>query len=144
MKFVNLSKKFTILSVFFGVLAFGQFPDDFRLWVHYNDFERGDVLERMYIQKEAIKAVKNGQNLPDQTIIMLEELYTQSAKKGEVRRYITMQKNNKKWKFYAFNADKSPNLSDTKRCLNCHQDSLDREDIVFTLENIKNYQGNLE
>ncbi|CAM2809354.1 hypothetical protein [Campylobacter hyointestinalis] len=92
MKFVNLSKKFTILSVFFGVLAFGQFPDDFRLWVHYNDFERGDVLERMYIQKEAIKAVKNGQNLPDQTIIMLEELYTQGAKKGEVRRYIAMQK----------------------------------------------------
>lgn len=64
-----------------------------------------------------------------------------NGKKGALNRYIAMQKIGKAWKFSAYNADGSPNRADNPtRCLNCHRESVQGEDIVFTLDKLKAFR----
>ena len=108
--------------------------------VLYTSVSRGGIVEDLYTSEVAIKALQNGQNLPENTIITMYEYQKNNGTKGKLNRIIAMQKQGKEWKFMAFNADKTPNTKEnTQRCLNCHK-GLNKEDIVFTLEQIKAFK----
>ncbi|TLD81167.1 hypothetical protein LS70_008555 [Helicobacter sp. MIT 11-5569] len=147
----------TLIFVFIGGYSIAQlsltenlsFADSFEVIssqsyknsIHYTSVMRGSIIEDMFIDKDVINALQQGKNLPNGTLIVMEEYHNQSGQRGQINRYITMQKVNNDWEFEAFNADKSRNYTEnTQRCYDCHKNSISGEDIVFTLDKIKAFK----
>lgn len=118
-----------------------SFPQNYKNGVMYASIKRGNVIEDIYAQKADIKALQTEGKLPELTTITMEEYANNGGARGQLNRYIIMQKRDKKWRFEAFNADKSLNTAEnTNRCLSCHTSSLSGEDIVFTLDSMRNFR----
>lgn len=131
-------KSFAFLFIFFlAGVVFAQDLNAYRTWVRYHTMTRGAVLEEMYVEKNAMDFLKKNGTLPEGTSIVMDE-FSQDSK--ILRRIITMQKIGKTWQFKEFKADKTQNIAESgERCFSCHQSSVSGEDIVFTLEKIKNF-----
>jgi len=122
-----------------------RFPENFAEGVHYTTVHRGNIKEEILTSRAAINAVKNGQPLPSGTVITLVDY-----RGGELFRYVVMEKRagwgtqyppeirNGEWEYQAFDADKSVNKQETlTRCFSCHK-SRQRDDFVFTLNEMAN------
>ncbi|MBO6946746.1 MAG: cytochrome P460 family protein [Rhodospirillales bacterium] len=120
------------------------FPENFEAGVHYTTVHRGGIREDMYVSRDTIDAVKNGEPMPSGTVITLVDY-----REGKIFRYVVMEKRtgwgaeyppaqrNGEWEFQAFNADKSVNRDeDLARCFACHK-SQASNDYVFTLDAMK-------
>jgi hypothetical protein len=121
------------------------FPGNYADGVHYTTVHRGDIREEMFVDREAIEAVKQGRPLPSGTVITLVDY-----RNGELFRYVVMEKRtgwgaeyppdlrNGEWEYQAFNADRSVNRTENlERCFSCHK-SQAANDFVFTLDAMKN------
>lgn len=107
--------------------------------VLYQSLHIRGLIEDMYIDKEAILALQRGENLPNGTVIVMEEYADNKGSKGRLNRIISMQKKVKEWEFKEYKANRVLNSKeDGSRCKACHM-RLGGEDIVFTLAQIKAY-----
>jgi len=137
------------------------FPENFDQGVLYFKKDRGSITEDIFISKEAIMAVQNGNPLPYGTVITLVEYFAKSEKgsdgyalKGPLKRYVVMEKRegwganraasqrNGEWEYQAFNPDKSIQIDeDLSRCFSCHKPEANN-DYVYTYDAIRNFNLN--
>lgn len=121
-----------------------KFPENHADGVHYATVNRGNIREELFTSREAVNAVKNGEDIPDGTVITLVDY-----RDGKLFRYVVMEKQtgwgaeyppekrNGEWEYQAFNADKTVNANETlDRCFSCHK-SQAANDFVFTLDRMK-------
>lgn len=121
-----------------------KFPKNFEDGIRYATVERGNIKEHLYVNREAIEALKRGDPLPSGTVITLVDY-----RYGKLFRYVVMEKRkgwganypeskrNGEWEYQAFNADRSVNLKENlDRCFACHK-SQAANDFVFTLNRLK-------
>lgn len=137
----KLIRTLAIALALVGVIALSrhgselvQFPENYAQGegVRYATIERGNIREEIYTGRAAIDAAKRGQPLPNGTVITLVDY-----RDGKLFRYVVMEKREGKWKFQAFNTDKSVNHNENlDRCMACHQ-SVAQQDFVFTLDRMK-------
>lgn len=117
-----------------------SFPGHYENDVHYTTVTRGNIREELFTSPEAIEAARQGQPLPDGTVIMMEDY-----RGDELYRYIVMEKRAEwegvsgagQWLFREFGPDRSPNLQeDGSRCAACHQPKA-ANDYVFTMDRLR-------
>jgi len=130
-----------------GAIAGGElvkFPENYAKGVHYATVNRGNTREELFTARSAIDAAKNGQPLPADTVITMEDY-----RDGKLFRYVVMEKRegwgteypsekrNGQWEFQAFNADKSVNRQENlDRCFSCHK-AHEKQDFVYTFDRMK-------
>lgn len=121
-------------------------------WLHYETSNRGSVIEEMFIPHDVANQMKTADKYPYGTRIVLVEYENEGGQKGEVRRYIVMQKEkgwgadypsdirNGEWEYQAYHGDKTPfadHEDPVSRCLSCHKGASDT-DYVFSTRALKN------
>jgi len=152
MKRVSILVPMTGLVCLFGIAveqaaAGGDkvtFPEGYADGVHYTTVHRGGITEELFVNRDAVDAVKNGRPIPSGTVITLVDY-----RNGGIHRYVVMEKRtgwgaeypperrNGEWEYQAFNADTSVNRNeDLERCFSCHK-SQAANDFVFTLDEMK-------
>lgn len=125
-----------------------RFPENLDDLVHYTTVRRGDVTEHIMTTREAIDAVKQGQQIPDGTHLVLVDY-----REGKVHRYFVMQKGEgwgndydegrrtEDWQFQWFWADRSINMDEnTARCQSCHSSRSD-ENYLYTFDALSAFDG---
>ncbi|MGY0614688.1 cytochrome P460 family protein [Vibrio sp. FJH11] len=138
---------FGLFSLCASVWAGGelvQFPNDYSNGILYTTVHRGNIKEDIYVNQEAIEAVKNGLEIPSGTVITLVDY-----RDNELYRYVVMEKRagwgsqytddlrNGEWEYQAFHADRSVNTEENlSRCFSCHKSQADN-DYVYTLNRMK-------
>lgn len=138
---------FGLFSLCSSVWAGGElvrFPGDYANGILYTTVHRGNIKEDIYVNQEAIEAVKNGLEIPSGTVITLVDY-----RDNELYRYVVMEKRagwgseytddlrNGEWEYQAFNADRSVNTEENlSRCFSCHKSQAEN-DYVYTLNRMK-------
>jgi len=140
------------------------FPESHEAGVLFTTVDRPDnkQFREVYTSAAAVEAAKNGEPLPDGTVItMLQYAAKLDAQgnpekdadgrfiKGNLLGYAVMEKRtgwgaeypdnvrNGDWEYQAFKADKSPNTAaNLTACFNCHK-PLDKQDFVFLYDKLK-------
>lgn len=121
-----------------------KFPEHYAEGVHYTTVNRANIREEIFATRSTIDAVKNGEPIPSEAVITMEDY-----RDGKLFRYIVMEKRtgwgaeyppglrNGEWEFQAFNADRSVNRNENvARCFACHKGQA-HQDFVFTLDRMK-------
>lgn len=120
------------------------FPGKYKSGIRYAIVGRGNILEEIYANREAIGAAKKGQPLPSNTVITMED-----CRDGRLFRYVIMEKRegwggryaqdirNGDWECQSFRPDRAINRTENvARCMGCHKPQ-DRSDHVFTLDRMR-------
>jgi hypothetical protein len=123
-----------------------EFPENYDKGVLYTTVTRGNTYEELYTSRETIKAVQNGEPIPNGTVITLE-IYEDE----ELDRIFVMEKRNGwadqnpsemrngDWQYQEFTEDGSVNEeADIGRCFSCHANQ-ERDDYVNTLDEMKDF-----
>ena len=144
MKFTNLSKIGILIILLNSIVLANDrlsFPFDYKNGVMYEQVKRSNVIEDIYAPKTAISSLQKDRKLPDNTVITMEEYANENGQKGKLNRIIIMKKTGQDWQFDSFDNNGNLNRSENpNRCYSCHKDSVAGEDIVFTLDKIKNFK----
>ena len=144
MKFTNLSKIGILIILLNSIVLANDrlsFPFDYKNGVMYEQVKRSNVIEDIYAPKTAISSLQKDGKLPDNTVITMEEYANENGQKGKLNRIIIMKKTGQDWQFDSFDNNGNLNHSENpNRCYSCHKDSVVGEDIVFTLNKIKNFK----
>jgi len=123
-----------------------KLPDNYRDEIIYTTVNRGNAHEKLYANAEILKAVQNGEPIPDGGVLTLE-IY----RDGELDDIFVMEKRsdwndkptekqNGDWRFEAYKADQSLNMPrDIGSCISCHA-TQERDDFVYTLDRMKTFQ----
>lgn len=120
------------------------FPSSYAEGVRYATVTRGSIREEIFASREAIEAARNGQPVPDGTVITMEDY-----RNGTLYRYVVMEKRagwgaaypvetrNGNWEFREFRPDRSANFGeDGTRCMGCHR-SQAKNDFIFTYDRMR-------
>ncbi len=123
------------------------FPDALDDLEHYTTVRRGDVTEFMYTSREALEAIRNGQEVPDGTQVILQD-----RRDDEVYRLFVMEKGagwgddydeasrTGDWQFQWYWPDGSINTDeDTARCRSCHMAREDRG-FMYTFNDARRFE----
>lgn len=123
------------------------FPENIDDLIHYTTVTRGDVTEHMLTSRDAIEAVKNGQDIPYGTHVVLVDY-----REGNVHRYFVMQKGEgwgehyapetgtEDWQFQWFWGDRSINMDEnTSRCQTCHSRREGRQNL-YTFNDMRLFE----
>jgi hypothetical protein len=142
-----------------------RFPENYAKGVLYTTVDRPDnkQFRELYAPKEAIDAVKAGKPIPSGTVLTMVNFKAKLGADGnpekdsngrfiktdEIVGIAVMEKRagwgaeygddirNGEWEYQAFKADKTVNdKANLKSCFTCHK-PLDKQDFVFSFEEIK-------
>ena len=119
-------------------------PADPESLTHFATVRRGNVTEHMVTTDEAIAAVRDGEEIPDGTHVILIDY-----REGSVHRYFVMQKGDgwgadygpgdtktADWQFQWYWPDGSINMDEnTERCRSCHESRADRN-YMYTFRDL--------
>jgi hypothetical protein len=141
------------------------FPENYAKGVLYTTVDRADnkQFRELYTSAEAVAAAKQGQPLPNGTVVTLVQYAAKLDDKGnpvkdangrfikdKLLAYTVMEKRtgwgaeypeakrNGEWEYQAFRADKSVNTgAKLDGCFNCHKPLGTKVDYVFSYDKMK-------
>ncbi|WP_226584471.1 cytochrome P460 family protein [Acuticoccus sediminis] len=124
-----------------------EFPSNLDALEHYTTVRRGEVTEYMYTSREALDAIKAGEELPDGTQVILQDW-----RDGKVHRLFVMQKGagwgedyaeaarTGDWQFQWYWPDGSINMDEnTQRCRSCHT-ARESRSYMYTYSDARRYE----
>jgi len=123
-----------------------KLPDNYREGVIYTTVDRGNAHEKLYASSETLRAVQNGEPIPNGAVFTLE-IYRDDVlddifvmEKRSDWNDQPEEKQNGDWRFEAYKADQELNMKrDIGSCISCHA-SQERDDFVYTLDRMKGFQ----
>lgn len=123
-----------------------KFPEDLEKGIVFATYDRGDIHENIYVNsREAIEAVRNGEELPSGTVITLE-----GFRDGEIEHYLVMEKRtgwgskyspeerNGEWEYQHFTPDREVAEDNIGRCFSCHANQ-ERDDYMNSMDQMKEF-----
>lgn len=153
---MSIRKTFALLSVFAPLALTVQaqvpeLPGDMAALVQYGSSRHSGVIGDKYTQPDTIQTVQTTGKFPYGAVIVGIEYENVNGQRGDVARYIVMQKRrgggaqypsdirNGEWEFATYTPEKKLITDDpVERCLSCHNRAEDT-DYVFGFDKIKNF-----